>query len=231
MPIAISHLEYFGEDDEFRGALLDTGVQKSVIGEKQAKLYCAAAVIPFKLSVSKSRFSFGAGNARSMGCITILVVTPGSVLRIHVDVIKNNIPFLIGLDVLDHYGLQVLTVENMIDSVKEAWKTPVARKYGHVYYCWESIFSTFLSKPQLERLHKHLLHPSTTKLYELLSRSGPENISGDTRTILKEISDNCETYQVYSRKQFAFRITENGEVKFTQRVLLDFFYLETNSGK
>ena len=32
VPIALSHLEYFGEDDEFRGALLDIGAQKSVIG-------------------------------------------------------------------------------------------------------------------------------------------------------------------------------------------------------
>ena len=38
----------------------------------------------------------------------------------------------------------------------------------------------FFTEHQLERLHRHMLHPSSKKLYNLLRRAKPEELDGDT---------------------------------------------------
>lgn len=233
VPDSFSNLEFFGKSlhHEFIGALLDTGAQRSVIGVNQAREYCVVVGIDLNLQRSGHHFTFGAGEAKSLGKLRILVSTPGSTLSLLVDVVRPNIPFLLGLDVLDEYGLQVLSYENLLQCVTEGWKTPTVRKLGHIYLEWSASFKAFLSKPQLDRLHRHLMHPSTIKLYELLSRAAPEHLTPDTRQLLQEVSSACETCSVYSKRQISFRIRENGETRFNQRVMIDIMYLDTSTTK
>ena len=149
-----------------------------------------------------------------MGKIPIVISTPQNALTLWVDVITDNIPFLIGLDTLDKYSLQVLSVHNQLECVREGWKVPLERKFGHIYWDWNSNFCTYFSRPQLERLHRHLLHPSTRKLYNLLTRAKPEQMTKHTMETLQAIKETCETCQLYAPRQFVFRIRDTEAIRF-----------------
>jgi hypothetical protein len=47
--------------------------------------------------------------------------------------VDADIPFLVGLDTLDAFGLNVLSVRNELESVDYGWKLPLVRKHGHLY--------------------------------------------------------------------------------------------------
>ena len=210
VPVSILHLEECTKlasksvSVGLLGGLMDIGAQSSCIGIAQAKEYCQAAGIDFKLTPSLQRFCSGEGMARSIGRLPIAVPTPTDIITIWVDVVHSNIPLLIGLDSLDKYGLQVVSVTNEVESVHQQWRIRPQRKHGHIYWEWPMALKIFFTKPQLERVQRHMLHPSSKKLYTLLRRAKPEDLNSDTYSILQEIQKSCETCQLYAPKQFVF---------------------------
>ena len=210
---------------------MDTGAQRSVVGMKQAISYCSEIGIDFDPVPSRTRFRFGKGRSTSLGRIPFIISTPQSMLTIWVDVVRQDIPMLIGLDVLEKYSLQVLSVLNELDCFQENWRALVHRKHRLIYCEWSDNMKTLFSRPQLTQLHRHLLHPSTRKLYNILKRAKPENLSSDTMSTLKDIQKTCETCQLYSPKQFIFRIHDTDAIKFNQEVLLDVMYLDASRTK
>jgi hypothetical protein len=127
---------------------------------------------------------------------------------------------------LDKHGLQFLNTENELESVKEHWKIPVIRKDGHAFITWPTSFQIMFSRPQLERLHRHSVHPSATKLHALLKRATPETLPEDTSTVLRDIADACHTCQSFSRKPMKFQVRFPDDVVFNQESLLDLYWLE-----
>jgi hypothetical protein len=81
-----------------------------------------------RLKSSSSTFVFTDQRCRSFGVLTVLLDTPDSTLRLDVDVVLSDIPLLLGLDILDKYGLQFLNTENVLEAVEEGCKLPVIRK-------------------------------------------------------------------------------------------------------
>jgi len=52
--------------------------------------------------------------------------------KIEANFISSDIPLLIGLDILDEYGWNFLTVENKLKCVPENLFIPIYRREGHV---------------------------------------------------------------------------------------------------
>ena len=63
-------------ENTFHGALLDTGAQKCVIGEKQARAYTHLQRQSFELLPSKEGFRFGKGSTKSMGILEMRIPIP-----------------------------------------------------------------------------------------------------------------------------------------------------------
>jgi hypothetical protein len=61
------------------------------------------------------------------------------------------------------------------------------RKHGHGYIEW-SVVNALYSRSELVRLHKHLYHPSTGKLLNLLRRATPDLVTTQTKELLDEIA-------------------------------------------
>jgi hypothetical protein len=59
-----------------------------------------------------------------------------------------------------------------------------------------------LYKSQRFRLHHHLYHPSTGKLYKFLKSATPDLVTGETKKLLDEIAKSCHTFQIYSNLLF-----------------------------
>jgi hypothetical protein len=99
----------------WNGARIDTGAQRTVIGLAQARAYCKLLGIPFTLSISTRVFVFAVDRRNSLGILHMRLPTPnGSLIMLEVDVMPPNAPMLLGLDVLDKFGLTADTVHNVL---------------------------------------------------------------------------------------------------------------------
>lgn len=206
--------------DAFKGSALDTGAQRTVIGLRQAKAYCREHKVEFRPRNAGARFVFGDRACPSLGEIYIIIPTPTGLKQIRAHVVGADVPLLIGVNTLDKYGWNVLTVENALHSVKEGWHLPIQRQDGHVFLTWEPLFGIIYSKTQLQRLHYHFMHPSAGKLFNLLNRATPQKLTAATKQILEQISRACHVCQVYSSKPLTFQVRMPDEVVFNKEVRL-----------
>jgi hypothetical protein len=99
----------------WNGACIDTGAQRTVIRLAQARAYSKFLGIPFALSINKRVFVFGVDKRNTLGILHMRLPTPnGSFIMLEVDVVPTNVPMLLGLDVLDNFGLCADTVHNAL---------------------------------------------------------------------------------------------------------------------
>lgn len=222
-----------GEED-FIGACLDIGAQRSVIGEKQAKAYCRAAGRKYNLSRSHYSFMFGGGLYASLGSMEMRIPTPdGAFLALSVDVVRAKVPMLLGIDVLDRERLLADNVENVVlHSRLYGWKMPVVSRGagrglgGHMYLVWDTAL-TMYTQSELKKMHLHFYHPSARKLYNLLKRASPDSVDGSTLKTLEDVSKACRTCTVYSSGPHRFRVSvPKTSIVFNHELSLDLMYPE-----
>lgn len=192
----------------FEGVCLDTGDQNSVIGEKQARAYCRQLSCKYELNRSSTTvLRFGDGSSTSKGTIRLRIPTPNeSYVHLDADVIRFDIPFLLGLDIMDREGLLPNNVLNRLQTYHGNWYIPIVRKFGHLYICWNNA-TTLFTRNELLKLHRHFQHPLIGKLFALIKRARPEQSNESTRKMLDEIRKSCETCQVYSAPPQRFTVT------------------------
>jgi len=125
---------------DFLGACLDTGAQRTVIGMQQAEAYIkfTGGTGTIKKVGPKTVYKFGGGKHDTVGCLDIRVpITAEFIIIMAVDVIKLNVPLLLGLDTLDWYKMYVNNVTDELVCMNEGVSLPTTRSDGHVYYSWE----------------------------------------------------------------------------------------------
>lgn len=128
----------------------------------------------------------------------ILIPTPDTSIEIDVDVVEENIILLIRIYKIDKYQIQPLILGNTLWFKLHNWKISLIRKIDHVYLEWSpGFYSSFYSPKeticqQLERLHRHFIHPLARKIYELLKKAKVEDLPADILDTLKVISEKCE---------------------------------------
>ena len=134
----------------------------------------------FKLRKSLISFAFGDGVYKSLGSMEIRIPTPdNSFISLDVDVVKPDVPFLLGLDILDQHQLMADNIDNKLRSRALGWSMPIVRHRGHLYIQWNTNYVLF-TRAELNRLHKHFWHPSSGKLYNLLKRTNPLDANEET---------------------------------------------------
>ncbi len=72
------------------------------------------------------------------------------------------------------------------------------------------------------------MHPSADKLYQLLKRARPTNLSPGTMALLQDISKMCVACQTYARAPMHCRIRTPSDVIFNHELTMDVFYLMVN---
>ena len=144
------------------------------------------------------------------------------------DVISADIPALLGMDVMDENSLTPCTVSNrfikrtVVDHqnssqsyVMDGWSVPLKRYEGHLYAQMSLPVLTFFSTAQLQKLHRHLFHPSSEKLYKLLKKARLEDTTPETQKMLENISSSCDPCQRVQPGPNRFKVTFGAEsVKF-----------------
>lgn len=225
--VKADRLQSFKRSETLRRICLDTGAQKSVVGKNQAKAYCEMAGIKFKSKPSNTRFKFGDGIFASIGSIPIRIPKPnGGFIPVEIDAIRANVPMLIGLEVMDKHKLVADNVDNKLVSKKGNWSWPITRKNGHLFVEWK-LNEVLYTKPELKRLHLHFYHPSTSKMFNLISRARPEEATPATRKLLQEVTEACRTCQRFTPKPQSFKVSAPEGIVFNKEPALDLMFLET----
>jgi Aspartyl protease len=157
---------------KWQGACLDTGAQRTVIGLPQARAYCRYMGCRLTLAKSRTVFRFGVGVSKSRGILHMRIPTPNeSFMLLAVDDVDADIPFLVGLDILDLFQLNVDTVQNQLRAPKAGWSIPLVRKNGHIYLEWKPEDRILFTKAELTRLHRGFFHPPSSQLIKLIQRA------------------------------------------------------------
>ena len=176
---------------------------------------------------SRIEFRFGDGSFKSLGALPIRIPTPnGSFIEHRFDVVEADIPMLFGLDLLDSALLYANNVDNLLVNERLNYSIPVVRKFGHMYIEWDSAAVLF-TRSELKKIHRQFKHPSTDKLMNLLKRSKLKDVDRNTRKMLEEIAQSCETCTTFSRPPERFRVTSPpDQIIFNEEVALDLMWLE-----
>lgn len=170
-------------------------------------------------------FIFGDKTCSSFGKTVFVLPTPKGEKSIAAHVIHPRITLLLGLDTLDLHGWNVLTVQNQLQSDKENWKLPLYRKFGHIFLqLLAQCFMNF-SWQELQNIHLHFMHPSTTKLINLLHRAYPEKLKPDSLQLLTEICKSCYVCPKHSFQPITLSVRFTDEIVFNPRITMVLMYL------
>jgi hypothetical protein len=100
----------------------------------------------------------------SLGILYMRLPTPnGSFIMLEVNAVPTNVPTLLGLDVLDKFGLSEDTVHNVLHCTAEDWNLPLVRKLGHVYLVWFATDRILYTKSELQKIESQFFAPIDAK--------------------------------------------------------------------
>ena len=121
--LANSHVDI--QKRAFLGALIDTGAQNSVIGNRQSESYLHhfGKVPLYRTNTAKYRF--GTALHRANRSIRIEIITPGTTIAEYIHIVGFDVPLLLGLDLMKKYKLQPNTVSNILECKSEGWVMPL----------------------------------------------------------------------------------------------------------
>lgn len=194
-----------------------------------------------KLQAANLNFRFGNGHQASIGSTFITLPTNlGTSITVHTHVVDVSLPFLLGLDVCTQSKLVLDMDSDTLRSKLEGWTQNLIRRNGHLYWTWNlealrtatssvayAYESALFTMPELRHLHYHFFHPTAKKLYNLIKRAHPEQLTPSTRKMLEDISRNCATCTTFSSKPLRFRVSMPADdLVFNQEISLDLFWLD-----
>jgi hypothetical protein len=143
------------------------------------------------------------------------------------DVVTANIPFLLGLDALRKFGIDVCLSTNQLKCNNQSWNVNTEQKHGHLYIQRSNLVSILYTKAELIKLHRAFFLPPTNKLYNLLRRSKPTEVHEETRKILKDIVRSCLTCQTFASQPFRFSVRMPDEkLVFNDELSMDLLWLD-----
>lgn len=212
-------------NEAFQGILPDTGAARnSTAGKGQFEALQKEIKLVFNENTAGAvTISFGNGKPLSSIGSTV-VKTPIGSIEFHI--LDTPTPFLLCLRDMDRLGVYLNNVTNEIISTSDAaTKLPIVRKFGHPWFFLrkEEATTLFLTEPEMRRLHARFGHPSVSKLYKLLSRSGHDvDIKG-----LEAIQKFCHFCQLKSPAPHRFKFSLQKDCCFNYEVIVDVMYLDS----
>lgn len=211
---------------KFKGAVVDTGAERSCVGLPQAKSYCSMIRKDQELNPTKCVFRFGDSMFESKGTRTIKIPTSGKQpLVFRCDVVQVDVPLLLGLDILKRERV-VIDISNLIMTGKD-WSLPLTLSYGHLVATWR--YNVSCTRKKFIKLHRHFRHPSANKLYSLLKRVNPKELKPKTLEVLKDIQKRCEKCSKLSRKPMRMQVgsIDTNEIVFNREISMDLCWIDS----
>ena len=232
-PAAYINTRY--DDKTFYGLMADTGNGGHTVGgvRQLRALQRSCPQIPMREGV-QYEVQFGIGLGKAVGICHIH--TP--IGKLDVYIVDADIPFLLGLDDMDHAKVYVNNLTNKLVQVTEAGEAqyPLIRRFGHLWVLWgpfastlltetficDGIPSNWLTETELRRIHRRFGHPSVSRLEAILRRADQDY----QHEVLAKIEKYCQHCQKHGRSPHRFRFAIHDDTTFNETILVDIMYLE-----
>lgn len=120
----------------FHGVCIDTGAQRSVIGNPQAMAYAEFMGIECEAGPSEGRrvYKFGSRRHVGLGYMSIRIpIDYQHFVEAAVEFVDVDVPFLLGLEFHDKHKINIDVAGNMFTSLNGDWELPLTQKRGHLY--------------------------------------------------------------------------------------------------
>lgn len=156
------------------------------------------------------------------------------------DIVGADIPALLDMDIIDREALTPCTLTNRLakrskyttrdgeEAFVDEWYIPLTRsKRNHLHV--ERFFpaKVLVTRARLQKLHRHLFHPSAQKLFNLIKSSRPEHATQATIKVAKDVSTHCDPCQRRQHRPSRFRVTLGSEnVRFNERIIIGIMTLD-----
>jgi hypothetical protein len=141
----------------FLGGVLDTRAAIPCVGYRQARALCNLTGVPYDSSTGTRRFTFGDVVSEPYGILTVPLRTPVGIATFPIRVMPQNVPLLIGAEILYSQQWYIRNVTDELVSTA-SWTLPIARFQGHYWIRHgfdELPASTLFTRTQLYHLHRH----------------------------------------------------------------------------
>lgn len=137
---------------------MDTGAQSAVVGLRQAEVYCRFMGTKFKPSKSKYKFRLGNNIQAFIGILNIrFPILHVMVISEDVNVIKANVLFLIGLDLLNKYKMVVNNVHDFLECYSKNYTIPLTRNHGHIFLELRKVNKMLYTYSELRKLYRNIV--------------------------------------------------------------------------
>lgn len=103
----------------------------------------------------------------------------------------------------------------------------VVRNHGHVYFEWTPKHTILCTKSKLIKLNRGFHHPSSDKLYNLVKRARPQQLSPETTRILDNIVQPWGACEGCGPCPVGFKvcIRSEDEIVFDNEVSMDLMFI------
>lgn len=130
--------------------------------------------------------------------------TNGAHIPITVHIVSADITFLVGVEVLNEFKLNLDLGWRSMRGDKGEWEMPMAYKLEHIIVEWKKQKICY-TKAKLSRLNLHLFHQSAERLFYLIKKLKHEEAGGELLKNIKELASECQSCRTYSKNTFRFR--------------------------
>lgn len=223
------------DQNRFIGFCLDSGAASSVSGVSQFKQFLSITQQPFTKIPCQTRFRFGNTIAETTYRYKLRIPLSGDCyIEALVAVIPLDIPFLLVLEVLTYYGLNLEFYMMQLRYQDTDITVPITIHNKHAYIngrppCNDHTkpIQILFNRHELRKLHLHFFHPTPTQICELIRRARPADENGETLNLLKEITSSCEQCQEYHSGPMRFRVAlPPDSITFNADVAMDLVWLD-----
>lgn len=252
--------------EQFEGACVDSDARTSVIGYDQARVYCALTGLPFRLARSQLIFRFhvrserhngiceggkeedrkledeggseGEGECESKGRLPVRLPTPdGAFVALDVDVVRTDVPLLVGRDALRRGLLRVEKGEKMgtggarLVHAGLGWSVALTQGRGDRLFMQWPPSRLRLTRSQLGLLHRRFFHPEADRRFHFIRRACPSlHVSPIARSTLARVAHACRTRSRCTIPPFCFRVTlpPRDAVVFNDELAVDLVWVRAS---
>lgn len=148
------------------------------------------------LNITKHKFRFSNDLLSSVSSINIRFgILDVLVISEEVIVLKADVTFLVGLDLLDKYKMVINNVHNVLEGLKVSCRIPLTKTHGHIYFEWHRAQKMRTTYFEIRKLYKNFSHPSLDELFNPFKLVRPWETDSGTNDIWEDITCRCDACQ------------------------------------
>lgn len=120
-------------------------------------------------------------------------------------VVDVDVPLLLGLDLFEKLRIVLDFGKFTMSSTSANWSVPLTMKIGHADLVWQD--SIFYTETELRKIHCHLHHPSTDKMFAVIRKEEPTKKGSGTYKVLDKVRSTCDVCQRNADEPHRFRVS------------------------